>query len=106
MLAQRRQKAGARAGLMPQTARAYRVRLDFAAWIERMRTPTLMVAAIHDKQIAPERVHDYFADLGAEKFFDIKCRASGLRPDAAVVGHPSKVCAGVEEIPGPSRRHS
>ncbi len=25
------------------------------------------------------------SDLGAEKFFDIKCRASGLRPDAAVV---------------------
>ena len=25
------------------------------------------------------------ADMGAEKFFDIKCRASGLRPDAAVV---------------------
>ena len=25
------------------------------------------------------------ADLGAEKFFDIKCRAAGLRPDAAVV---------------------
>lgn len=25
------------------------------------------------------------ADLGAEKFFDIKCRISGLRPDAAVV---------------------
>ena len=25
------------------------------------------------------------ADLGAEKFFDIKCRKSGLRPDAAVV---------------------
>ncbi|HRX57803.1 MAG TPA: formate--tetrahydrofolate ligase [Eubacteriales bacterium] len=25
------------------------------------------------------------ADLGAEKFFDIKCRASGLKPDAAVV---------------------
>ncbi len=25
------------------------------------------------------------ADLGAEKFVDIKCRASGLRPDAAVV---------------------
>ena len=24
------------------------------------------------------------ADMGAEKFFDIKCRASGLRPDAAV----------------------
>ena len=25
------------------------------------------------------------ADLGAEKFFDIKCRKSGLRPDAAVL---------------------
>ena len=25
------------------------------------------------------------ADLGAEKFFDIKCRESGLRPDAAVL---------------------
>jgi formyltetrahydrofolate synthetase len=25
------------------------------------------------------------ADMGAEKFFDIKCRYSGLRPDAAVV---------------------
>jgi len=25
------------------------------------------------------------ADLGAEKFFDIKCRAAGLRPDATVV---------------------
>lgn len=25
------------------------------------------------------------ADLGAEKFFDIKCRVSGLRPDAAVL---------------------
>ncbi len=25
------------------------------------------------------------ADLGAEKFFDIKCRTSGLRPDAAVL---------------------
>jgi formate--tetrahydrofolate ligase len=25
------------------------------------------------------------ADMGAQKFFDIKCRASGLRPDAAVV---------------------
>src|SRR3989304_5534730 len=28
------------------------------------------------------------ADMGAEKFFDIKCRASGLRPGAAVVARP------------------
>ena len=26
------------------------------------------------------------ADLGAEKFFDIKCRYAGLKPDAAVIG--------------------
>ena len=25
------------------------------------------------------------ADMGAERFFDVKCRVSGLRPDAAVV---------------------
>src|SRR2546423_12835338 len=25
------------------------------------------------------------ADMGAERFFNIKCRTSGLRPDAAVV---------------------
>jgi formate--tetrahydrofolate ligase len=25
------------------------------------------------------------ADLGAEKFFDIKCRKAGLKPDAAVI---------------------
>ena len=25
------------------------------------------------------------ADLGAEKFFDIKCRAAGLEPDAVVL---------------------
>ena len=36
------------------------------AAVERMQTPTLMVAAIHDKQVVPERVHEYFADLGAE----------------------------------------
>jgi formate--tetrahydrofolate ligase len=28
------------------------------------------------------------ADMGAERFFNIKCRASGLVPDAAVVGRP------------------
>ena len=25
------------------------------------------------------------ADLGAEKFFDIKCRVGGLKPEAAIV---------------------
>jgi pimeloyl-ACP methyl ester carboxylesterase len=45
------------------------------AAVERMRTPTLMVAAVHDKQIVPERVRDYFADLGAESkvLLDLGC---------------------------------
>ncbi|HEX7238587.1 MAG TPA: alpha/beta fold hydrolase [Gammaproteobacteria bacterium] len=43
--------------------------------VERMRTPTLMVAGVHDKQVAPERVREYFADLGAENkvFVDLGC---------------------------------
>ena len=45
------------------------------AAVERMRTPTLMVAGAHDKQVAPERVREYFADLGAENkvFVDLGC---------------------------------
>jgi pimeloyl-ACP methyl ester carboxylesterase len=45
------------------------------AAVERMQTPTLMVAAVHDKQIVPQRVHDYFADLGAENkvLLDLGC---------------------------------
>jgi len=45
------------------------------AAVERMRTPTLMVAAIHDKQVLPERVREYFADLGAEQkvLLDLGC---------------------------------
>jgi len=45
------------------------------AAVERMQTPTLMVAGIHDKQIVPERVRDFFADLGAENkvLLDLGC---------------------------------
>jgi formate--tetrahydrofolate ligase len=49
------------------------------------------------------------ADLGAEKFFDIKCRAAGLRPAAAVIvatvralkmhGGVAKEALGVEALP-------
>jgi pimeloyl-ACP methyl ester carboxylesterase len=35
------------------------------AAVENMKTPTLMVAGAHDKQVQPERVREYFADLGA-----------------------------------------
>ena len=45
------------------------------AAVERMRTPTLMVSPVHDKQVLPERVRDYFADLGAEQkvLLDLGC---------------------------------
>lgn len=37
-----------------------------AAAVQRTRTPTLLIAAIHDKQITPDRVHALYDDLGAE----------------------------------------
>jgi pimeloyl-ACP methyl ester carboxylesterase len=45
------------------------------AAVERMQTPTLIVAGVHDKQIVPERVQEYFADLGAENkvLLDLGC---------------------------------
>jgi hypothetical protein len=45
------------------------------AAVERMETPTLMVAAIHDKQVLPERVHQYFEDLPAANkvLLDLGC---------------------------------
>jgi pimeloyl-ACP methyl ester carboxylesterase len=43
--------------------------------VARMRTPTLMVAAAHDKQVLPERVREYYEDLGAEHkvLLDLGC---------------------------------
>ncbi len=43
--------------------------------VARVRTPTLMVAGIHDKQVAPERVREYFEDLAAERkvLLDLGC---------------------------------
>lgn len=45
-------------------------------------TATRMALALGDYAVTEA---GFGADLGAEKFLDIKCRASGLRPDAAVV---------------------
>ncbi len=53
------------------------------------------------------------ADLGAEKFFNIKCRKSGLRPDAAVIvatvralkmhGGVERSALGAEDVPALER---
>ncbi len=45
------------------------------AVVARMRTPFLMVSGAHDKQVAPERVRDLYADLGSKQkvFIDLAC---------------------------------
>lgn len=42
--------AFARAGLLTEASRAFRIRLDFAAWVGRMNTPPLQVEAIRALQ--------------------------------------------------------
>jgi pimeloyl-ACP methyl ester carboxylesterase len=46
-----------------------------AAVVSKMQTPTMMVAAIHDKQVVPERVRDLYDDLGATQkvLIDLGC---------------------------------
>jgi pimeloyl-ACP methyl ester carboxylesterase len=45
------------------------------AVVSKSQTPTLMVAAIHDKQVPPERVRDLYQDLGARQkvLIDLGC---------------------------------
>jgi SAM-dependent methyltransferase len=51
-----------RAGLRPCAVRSHRVRLEFAVWVERMRTPQVQVDAIRALQAAmSETVTRYFA---------------------------------------------
>jgi pimeloyl-ACP methyl ester carboxylesterase len=43
--------------------------------VGKMRTPTLMITGIHDKQVQPERVHELYEDLGSEQkvLLDLGC---------------------------------
>ncbi len=45
------------------------------AVVGRMQTPFLMVAGVHDKQVAPERVRELYADLGSKQkvIVDLAC---------------------------------
>ena len=40
-----------------------------------MTTPTLMISGINDKQVNPERVRDFYADIGSSQkvFVDLAC---------------------------------
>ena len=43
--------------------------------VKAMTTPTLMVAGVNDKQVNPERVRDFYADIGSTQkvFVDLGC---------------------------------
>ena len=43
--------------------------------VKAMTTPTLMVNGINDKQVNPERVRDFYADIGSPQkvFIDLGC---------------------------------
>jgi pimeloyl-ACP methyl ester carboxylesterase len=45
------------------------------AAVAKIQTPFLMVAGVHDKQVAPERVRQLYADLGSKEkvFIDLAC---------------------------------
>jgi pimeloyl-ACP methyl ester carboxylesterase len=45
------------------------------ATVEKIKVPVLMVTGIHDKQVAPERVHELYEDLGSEQkvLVDLGC---------------------------------
>ncbi len=45
------------------------------AVVAKMQTPFLMVTGAHDKQVAPERVRDLYADLGSKEkvIIDLAC---------------------------------
>jgi ubiquinone/menaquinone biosynthesis C-methylase UbiE len=52
----------ARAGFALKSVRTWRLHLEFASWIARMRTPDVLVAAIRALQAAaPEEVRSHFA---------------------------------------------
>jgi len=45
------------------------------AKVKAMTTPTLMVSGVNDKQVNPDRVHDFYADIGSPQkvFVDLAC---------------------------------
>ena len=45
------------------------------AKVQAMTTPTLMVSGVNDKQVNPDRVRDFYADIGSQQkvFVDLAC---------------------------------
>jgi ubiquinone/menaquinone biosynthesis C-methylase UbiE len=60
-----------RAGLKPDSVATHRLRLDFASWIERMRTPKLQADAIRAIQSAMSETVTRYFEIGADGSFNL-----------------------------------
>jgi hypothetical protein len=61
----------ARAGLLPASVRAFRLRLEFRSWVERMNTPELQVQAIRALQTSVSSVATSYFDTEADGSYKI-----------------------------------
>jgi SAM-dependent methyltransferase len=61
----------ARAGLMPGASHHFRLRMKFAVWTERMRTPKVQLDAIRALQQAMSETVTRYFDIDAEGSFDL-----------------------------------
>ena len=61
----------ARAGLVCLSASRYRIHLDFASWVERMRTPPVQVEAIRALQKAVSAPVSGYFETESEGSFSI-----------------------------------
>jgi ubiquinone/menaquinone biosynthesis C-methylase UbiE len=60
-----------RAGLRPQSVSIYRLRLEFAAWVERMETPKVQVDAIRALQAASSEGVERYFEIGPDGSFNL-----------------------------------
>lgn len=63
--------AVARTGLVPGAASQHRLRLQFAAWIDRMNTPKVQSDAIRALQAAMSETVTRYFDIGPDGSFDL-----------------------------------
>ncbi len=60
-----------RAGLAPGAATPHRVRMEFPAWVERMRTPKIQIDAIRALQAAMSANAAHYFDIGPDGSFNL-----------------------------------
>ncbi|HUC18348.1 MAG TPA: methyltransferase domain-containing protein [Acetobacteraceae bacterium] len=65
------QDALARAALSARNTRAFRIRIEFATWIARMRTPRIQADAIRALEAAMEESVVSYFDIGPDGSFDL-----------------------------------